>query len=94
MTHGCVHSPGYTVCCSLGPCRPIKQAIKELIYSRMRVHTLRVQSDPYHFSTSPFDKSGVQYIQYDISGVRAIQKLYMYDTPFVPRAARGTTTVS
>jgi hypothetical protein len=42
--------------------------------------------------TSPSDKSGVQYIQYDISAARAIQKLY--DTIPGTRAARVPGTVS
>ena len=42
--------------------------------------------------TSPFHKSGVRYIQYDISAVRAIQKLY--DTPLCTRAGRVHSTVS
>ena len=47
---------------------------------------------PYKYYTSPSDKSGVQYVQYDISAARAIQKLYR--TSKVTRASRVTRTVS
>eukprot|EP01043_Picozoa_sp_COSAG02_P028836 COSAG02_NODE_1767_length_11002_cov_41.487205_2_plen_121_part_00 len=44
--------------------------------------------------TAPFHKSGNRYIQYDISAVRATQKLYHTSLSFVARAGRATTTVS
>ena len=54
----------------------------------MECYRTRVQL----YGTSPFHKCVYRYIQYDISAVRATQKLYR--TSFVPRTARGTIAVS